>query len=135
MKHIRPTIAVIVFIITLSASGFGQWNKIYTPPTGYSRNQTIFSLNNRIYIVHLDGLVVSTDDGFTWLDRSPTQTDTLGRILETFLDVDFFDDNNGLITTTKHIYRTRDAGFTWVTLYPLNNASYSATFNASPPFG
>ena len=118
---------LILLLLCTAAPSFAQWQKISPAKVETSsRPQTLTYKDGNLWLVNLDTMWMSPDEGASWSVRSPWDP----TLPVTFEDVHFWDKNNGLLTSTKRVYLTRNAGITWDTILFQENNSWAARFVA-----
>src|SRR5687768_13699115 len=95
MKFIR--FFVVCGAVFCSLSAFGQW-EIVAPnlidPKGFNFSGGAMTYSaGRVWAVLTQKIWMSSDDGITWSDRTPPF------VFGTPREIDFFDANNGLLST------------------------------------
>jgi photosystem II stability/assembly factor-like uncharacterized protein len=115
----------ILLLLCTAAPCLAQWQKIspaYVKTS--SRPQTITYKDGNLWLVNLDTMWLSSDEGASWSVRSPSDP-TLPVSLES---VTFWDKNNGVLTSDKRVFLTRNAGVSWDTILFQNYNCWSAKF-------
>ncbi|HEY6172009.1 MAG TPA: T9SS type A sorting domain-containing protein [Candidatus Kapabacteria bacterium] len=117
----------ILLLLCTAAPCLAQWQKISSPYIETSsRPQTLTYKDGNLWLVNLDTVWMSSDEGASWSVRSPWDPS----VPVTFEDVCFWDKNNGILTSTERVFLTRDAGITWDTIRFQENNSWGARFVA-----
>lgn len=120
---------IIGIVIILGATGiYAQWRKISIPQIESNpRMQVITYKSGKLWAATQDTLRMTSDDGATWHVRMPE--DSIGSIQA----IDFFDEQNGIITTKRNVWRTRDGGMSWDSIFVhVENNTFAAKFVTSP---
>ncbi len=103
-----------------SIDGGRRWSLVTSEQSGYFAQSLVISPDDRLYLGALGGhLLVSTDDGQTWLDRGENIAD------ERVWSSSLVQTADGILFlgTDVGVYRSRDGGQTWTSAsagLPLN---------------
>src|SRR6186713_1458568 len=97
----------LIAIITISASGFAQWQQTTCPSVGVIQTNCCgfgnIHFKNGVLWAGRDNLFKSVDSGANWLPLPKTYSGVI-------TEINFFDVNIGVMSTTSGIYRTVNGG-------------------------
>lgn len=100
----------LILIITISVTGFAQWQQTSCPSVGLIQVNCCgfgnIHFKNGTLWAGRDNLFKSVDSGANWVALPKTYTGVI-------TEINFFDVNIGVMSTTTGIYRTVDGGTTW----------------------